>query len=384
MRLDKLTALAASAAFMAVTAQAQTDTTATPEPHVTWHVDAVTEGQWNLSSGRANWANMLSAGAEVRTWRGGTVEIGALATGQLKEGIVDDLQDFSNLNAESRAFRLTHLGIGQQLFGKLYIFAGLREADEDYFATDGAGVCTGSSYGCVPQAGENFGLGVYPEAALGLHFEYRPADAWTLRTTFYNGTPSDRLKRQFRFRPGCDGLIDIGSVTYSPTLARFTDNGGETADGFLAPTYVLGYAAGWQYAEDEAVTDAIDATVPARVRRRGGALWASIDQPLAHVGRSALNLFATGGARIGQLDAARGHWAAALILAHATRRGGTLAMGVSQAHYAESIRETDFETTFDYPVLPWLSLQPALHVIRTDGTTNVAANLRVSISLGNL
>ena len=59
-------------------------------------------------------------------------------------------------------------------------------------------------------------------------------------------------------------------------------------------------------------------------------------------------------------------------------------MGVSQARYAEKLKETDFETTFEYPVLSWLSLQPALHIIRTDGKTNVAANLRLSISLGNL
>ena len=87
--------------------------------------------------------------------------------------------------------------------------------------------------------------------------------------------------------------------------------------------------------------------------------------------------------RIGQIDAARGHWATALILGNVTRRGGTLAIGVSQAHYAEKVSETDIETTFEYPLLSWLSLQPALHVLRSDGQTNIAANLRLAISLGN-
>lgn len=59
-------------------------------------------------------------------------------------------------------------------------------------------------------------------------------------------------------------------------------------------------------------------------------------------------------------------------------------MGVSQAHYADRMHETDFETTFEYPILSWLSLQPALHVIRTGGETNVVGNLRLNISLGNL
>lgn len=363
----------AGAALFATSAHAQTDSTETSETRLKWHVDAVSEGQWNMKSGSANWMNMLSANAELATWRGGSLEIAALATGRIKDGIVDDLQDFSNINAENRGFRLTHLGIGQQIAGKLYVYAGLREADEDYFNTDGAGIFTGSSYGCVPQAGENLAIGVYPEAALGLHFEYNPSDAWTIRTSIYNGVASDRLNRQFRFCPGSDGLVNLGSVSYSPAFSKYLDENGETASGFLAPTYVIGYAAGWQYAEDESGT----------VRQNGGAVWASIDQPLTRIGRTCLNLFATGGVRIGQIDNARGHWAAALILGNVTHKGGTLAMGVSQAHYADNVRETDIETTFEYPLLSWLSLQPALHVIRTDGTTNVVGNLRLAVSLGN-
>lgn len=386
LTLDKLMKLALlqCVAFSAVVAQAQSDSVGIVEPRVKWHVDAVTEGQWSIKTGHANWANMLSAGVEASIWRGGSLEFGALATGSLKDGIVDDLQDFSNINAESWGFRLTHLGIGQQLSEELYIYAGLREADEDYFNTDGASIFTGSSYGCVPQAGENLALGVYPEAALGLHLEYRPTDVWIVSTTVYNGMASDRLNRQFRFCPGSDGLINIGSLSYSPAISRYLGDGGEPADGFLAPTYVLGYVAGWQYLGDEVADDATETAVPAKQCRKGGALWASIDQPLMRVGRAGLNLFATGGVRIGQLDAARGHWAAALLLGNVTYRGGTLAMGVSQARYAEKLKETDFETTFEYPVLSWLSLQPALHIIRTDGKTNVAANLRLSISLGNL
>ena len=119
------------------------------------------------------------------------------------------------------------------------------------------------------------------------------------------------------------------------------------------------------------------------MRKRGAALWASIDQPLGKFRKTCLNLFATGGARIGGLDEARGHWAAALLLNGVTRRNGTLAMGVSQAYYAAGVRETDFETTFHLPLLQWLSLQPALHVIRTDGNARVVVNLRICICLVN-
>lgn len=358
------TLVIAIAVMTAVPVDAQNDSAEVVEPRIGWQIEAVSEGQWNMSDGCGNWTNILSARIDVRTWKSGTVEMGALTTCCLEDGVVDDLQDFSNINAENRAFRLVHFGIGQRLGNKIYVFAGLREADEDYFNTDGAGAFTGSSYGCVPQVGENFGIGVYPEAALGVHLEFQPTEAWTLRTSFYNGMASYRLKEQFCFRPGYDGLINMGSVSYSPTFSSCLNADGELAEGFLTPNYVIGYAAGLQY--------------------HGCALWASVDQPLTRVGHAGLNLFATGGTSLGQLDDSRGHWAAALILDNATKRGGTLAMGVSQAYYADNIFETDFETTFDYPLTSWLSIQPAVHVIRTDGMTNVVGNLRLNISLGNL
>lgn len=352
------------AVVTAIPIYAQTDSAEVAEPRIGWQVEAISEGQWNMSNGSGNWANMLSVRIDARTWRGGTVEMGALATGHLEDGVVDDLQDFSNINAENRIFRLTHFGIGQRFASKFYVFAGLRQADEDYFNTDGAGIFTGSSYGCAPQIGENLCAGVYPEAALGVHLEYQPTEAWLLRASLYNGVASDRLNRQFRFRPGHDGMVNLGSVSYSPTFSSYFDSNGELAEGFLAPNYVIGYAADWQH--------------------HGGAVWASADQPLVRVGRAGLNLFAMGGVHIGQFDAAHGHWSAALILDNVTQRGGTLAMGVSQAHYAGRMHETDFETTFEYPIFSWFSLQPALHVIRTGGETNVVGNLRLNISLGNL
>ncbi len=366
-------ALALLPTLLAAQATDADSATAAP-PRLAWHVDAITEGQWNMSHGRGNWVNLLWADMGVQTWKGGCIEVGALATGSLNDGIADDMQDFSNINAGNRAFRLTHLGIGQAFSDRLFAFVGLREADEDYFNTEGAGIFTGSSYGCVPHAGDNFALGVYPDAALGLHIQYCPNDIWHLCTSLYNGTASDRLDHQFRFRPGQDGLINLGSITLTPPESLCKDADGQPCNGALQPTYVLGYAAGWQYAEGD------DGS---RVRKRGAALWASIDQPLGKFRKTCLNLFATGGARIGGLDEARGHWAAALLLNGVTRRNGTLAMGVSQAYYAAGVRETDFETTFHLPLLQWLSLQPALHVIRTDGNARVVGNLRICICLGN-
>ncbi len=345
-----------------------TDSICTRRVH--WHVDAVSEGQWNMTDGRANWVNLLSAGMDVQTWRGGCAEIGALATGHIGHAVVDDMQDLSNINAKNRAFRLTHLGLRHEWDKKIkgFVYFGLRQADEDYFNTDCAALFTGSSYGCVPQAGDNIALGVYPDAALGIHAEIAPSDRWLFKQSLYNGTASDHLDRQFRFCPKSDGIAAIGSVTFSPDWkpkGKGTD--GEDCDG-LSPAYVIGCATGRQ-ADEETGRFAT-----------GGGVWASIDQPLFNMRRTTLALFATGGTRFGRLDAARGHWAAGLLLDGLTRRGGTLGVGVSRAYYAYG-RETDVEITSTLPLCRWAELQPALHIVRTCGETATVGLLRLCICL---
>lgn len=121
------------------------------EQRFNWNVGVITEGQWNMTDGRTAWANLLSAEAGVRLWKGATLGMSAISTYEAGASAVDDRQDFSNINASNRAFRLTHLGLGQQLAdGKVFLFLGLRGADEDYCNTDYAGIFTGSSYGGCP------------------------------------------------------------------------------------------------------------------------------------------------------------------------------------------------------------------------------------------
>lgn len=163
----------------------------------------------------------------------------------------------------------------------------------------------------------------------------------------------------------------MGSVTFSPDwLPKGKGTDGES-DCAFQPAYVLGYVAGRQ--ADEETGRLIG----------GGSVWASIDQPLLRLRRTTLALFATGGTRIGRLNAARGHWAAGLLLDGLTRRGGTLGIGVSRAYYADG-HETDLEITSSLPLCQWAQLQPTLYVVRTCGETAVIGALRLCICLGNI
>lgn len=63
------------AVVTAIPIYAQTNPAEVAEPRIGWQVEAISEGQWNMSNGSGNWANMLSVRIDARTWRGGTVEM---------------------------------------------------------------------------------------------------------------------------------------------------------------------------------------------------------------------------------------------------------------------------------------------------------------------
>lgn len=337
-----------AAAVCALSLQAQED-------RVAWAAGVITEGQWNMTDGKTGWANRISADLGVRLWKGALFDVSTLTTYSTGTPVADDRQGFSNIDAENRAFRLFHAGLSQTFLNEsLTLFVGLKAADEDYFNTDLAGLFTGSSYGGIPVCTENHGISVYPEAALALHAEY-VTGGWTLRESFYNGAPSDRLDEQFRFRPGRDGLFNIGSAMYAV----------ET-EGYAFTSYTLGYA----FSTKE-VTGQTEF-----------GLWGGVEQPVCTWGKMRLNLLAEGAAELTKNAACKGYWAAGAVAENITRNGGQLGLAVNRV-YCQGGHETDVELTFLCPLGAGFSLQPALHAIRTDGVTTMAGQFRLCYEIGS-
>ena len=73
---------------------------------------------------------------------------------------------------------------------------------------------------------------------------------------------------------------------------------------------------------------------------------------------------------------------AVLVAEDVTRCGGSLGLAVSRLFCADG-HETDIELTFNYPVGRGFSVQPAIHAIRTDGSSAVVGQLRLCYELGN-
>ena len=326
-----------------------------PAPRFTWGVSITTEGQWNMSNNHGAWANLIEAEITAALWQTALFEAGAISTYTLGKNATDVRQDFSNINATNRAFRLTHLGIEQYIGSSIRLFAGLRQADADYFNTEMAGLFTGASYGCLPIVNDNFNVNVYPVAALGVHAEWTPKENMTLKTSLYNGASSDRIDHQFRFRPHRDGLLNLGSITYTLPAAK---------DNELPANYVISYNIG---NHRHAYQDR---------RHTQFGFYVTAEQPLFRMGRLRLCATGTGAMEFNDPQVAEGYWNAALALEHVTRRGGTLAFGLSRAYYSDG-HETDLEATFVLPVNKYFSLQPTLHYLCTDGKRQVVGQLRL-------
>ena len=324
------------------------------EGRFSWNIAAVSEGQWNMSDGATRWVGLVGADFGVRLWRGALFDVSLLSVYGAGSPVADDRQGFSNIDAENRALRLFHAGLSQRFFdGALTAFIGLKAADEDYFNTDLAGLFTGSSYGCVPTCTENQNIAVYPETALALHLEFNKG-GWTVRETLFGGAPSDRLDEQFCFRPGRDGLFNIGSLMYAW--------GGEE---FAPASYTLGYAL----------------TTKGEGGRSEFGVWGGVEQPLCRLWHSRLSFLAQGAGHFTDDAPCKGFWAAGLVVENITRSGGRVGVAVNRAYYIDG-HETDVELTFDCPLGGGFSVQPAAHFIRTDGASAVVGQLRLCYEIG--
>ena len=337
---------------------APTDSTPPATRKVEWDVSLLTEGQCRLKHTAAAWNGVVNASLAVPLWQGAKAEAGALATWHVGPQLVDVRQDFSSINAESRAARLVHAGLSQTWKCGLQVFAGLLQADEHYFNTELSGLFTNASYGCYPTLNDNLHINVYPLSSLGLHLQWDLHERLTLRTTLCNGVAADTPREQFRFRPRRDGVILLGSADYCRPSQR---------DDELPTHYVLGGNVGNHYRAEWGR------------RHTLCGLWATVEQPLCRTGRLRWNGLLTVAHEFNDPETANSYWNAALAVEHMTRKGGTLALGISRAYYTDG-HETDVEATFSFPVSSWLSLQPAVHFITTDGRRSTVAMLRVSLT----
>lgn len=328
--------------------------------YVDFSFSAITEGQWNLSTGRVGWANRIDASMVAQLWRETDFEVAMLATYKPTETIAEVCQDFSNINAPSRLFRLVHIGLQKNFCKKRFgVYIGLRQADEDYFNTPLAGLSTGASCGCVPTVNDNFHVNVFPLAAFALHLTYVPKTHCLVKTSLYNGYANDSFCRSFRFRPHADGVINLGSVNYVCEAEK---------ERCFGATYLLGWNLGRHFSETFQ-----------RCHSQAG-YWVTIEQPLMRINHVDIAAGATWSHEFKDPEVAKKYWNVIIAAGNITRHGGTLACLFNRAYYRDSY-ESELELTCSMPINEYLTLQPAIHHYSTCGLRLFLGQFRVIVSL---
>lgn len=189
--------------------------TAEEQERPSFGLDYTGEVQTDLK--RVRIANLLQLHADIPLSEALSFQVASLSTyGTPEELVAEDLQGYSNLNADNIPFALTVAGFTWHLNDRHSLFAGIRRIDEDYFCTDNLSLFTNSSCGIFPTLSVNFPIATYPEAALGIHYTY-DVERLCLQASLYNGTGHHRFAGHdnvFRFCPKSDGVFALGQVEY--------------------------------------------------------------------------------------------------------------------------------------------------------------------------
>lgn len=177
------------------------------------------------------------------------------------ESLLDDLQTFSNIEADNQPFTLAVAGMSWKPNDQHTLFFGIRNVNEDYFTSDVTSLFLNSSCGIFPTLSCNMDIANYPLASMGLHYSYA-SPSFNFSASAYNGQGYERLSgaaNLWRITPHRDGLFFItqaewqqnkshyfvGAAQHSEPLCK---NSGRSIDGTSAQTAL------WSYTE-QSLTD---------------------------------------------------------------------------------------------------------------------------------
>ena len=140
----------------------------------------------------AKFVNLLQLGAEIPLSRSVSLNLSSVSVATTdEEPLVENLQGYSNIDAENLPFALAVAGLSWQVSDRHSLFAGIRRVDEDYFCSDVLSLFTASTCGGFPTITANHDIPAYPASALGLHYAFEKEH---FRSTTVRGTRSSEEK----------------------------------------------------------------------------------------------------------------------------------------------------------------------------------------------
>lgn len=180
-----------------------------------FRIEYTSELQTDFKEG-TNWVNLLPTDLSIPIKKYLKADFATISTAKTREErLANDLQTFSNIEGENIPLALAILGI-EFSYGKSLLFIGIRNLNEDYFASPCTSLFTNSSCGIFPTLSANYPITNYPVSSVGIDYKLE-LNHCNLETSLYNGTGYRNFtgrENVFRFCPKTDGLLSITSINY--------------------------------------------------------------------------------------------------------------------------------------------------------------------------
>ena len=297
---------------------------------------------------RTRQVNLLQLCAKLPLSRRVSFKVSSLSIASTtEEALAADLQVYSNIDALNQPFMLSVAGFSWQINDCHSLFAGIRSIDEDYFCSDVLSLFTNSSCGGFPTISISYPIAIYPVASMGIHYQYDNENLG-IQASLYNGIGYNRFTgpdNVFRFCPKSDGLFALGQVEYR----------------YQSSSYFLGASLykGELWGEDE--------------HQYHPTIWTYAEQALS----DRLKLIAAYSHAFCSDELCRDFYGIGGKYAYKKIELGVFSDYTSVFDIDEWATELTCNITYN----DHLSIQPVLHVLKTDGETKYIGMLRLNVTL---
>ena len=174
--------------------------------------------------GHCNYVNLFYLSADCPLGEHLTVSAASISIlKSLDESLVNDLQTFSNIEADNQPFTLAIAGMSWKPNDKQTLFFGIRNVNEDYFTSDLTSLFLNSSCGIFPTLSCNMDIANYPLASMCLHYNYT-SQSLNFLASAYNGQGYYRLTgadNLWRITPRSDGLFFITQADWKKARGNY-------------------------------------------------------------------------------------------------------------------------------------------------------------------
>ena len=182
-----------------------------------FNIEYTSEGQYGITSRKANFVNLLRTDFEQPVHKSGSLSLATIHIYKIKRYCVaDDYLTFSNIEEDRTPVAIAILGYTRH-FSHSDLFFGVRNMNEDYFASPLTSFFTNSSCGIYPTISTNYPIANYPVSSLCVHYKLS-TEKWGVKGSIYNGAGYNGWTKNdnpFIINLKKDGVMGLTELNYN-------------------------------------------------------------------------------------------------------------------------------------------------------------------------